>query len=111
MNTLKILAGWDFENTDAKRAVLRSASLPESLAEVNWSHIPADNQLTLIKLITGKPRQLKEFAVVIKVMATDCRDAVEMAYQRLNTGGEPDAVLTCPVSFPDPEIEGATVTL
>jgi hypothetical protein len=53
----------------------------------------------------------REYTVILKVRAASCRDAVEAAARLLNEGGEPDAVLTCPVSFPDPEMEGAMVTL
>lgn len=54
---------------------------------------------------------MKEFRVIVKVQAANCREAVELAAQRLNEGGEPDAVLTCELSFPDPEVEGAQVKI
>lgn len=53
----------------------------------------------------------QEFAVIIKVQAENCRDAVELAAERLAHGGEPDAVLTGYITFPDPEIDGAEVTI
>lgn len=54
---------------------------------------------------------MQEFRVIIKVQAENCREAVDLAAARLNEGGEPDAVLTGEISFPDPEVEGARVTI
>lgn len=54
---------------------------------------------------------MREWTVVIKVMAETTQGAVDAACELLNSGGEPDAVISFPISFPDPEIEGATVTI
>jgi hypothetical protein len=57
------------------------------------------------------PRPIQEFTVVVKVLATDCRHAADVACERLNTGGEPDAVLTCDVMIADPECPERTIVL
>ncbi len=54
----------------------------------------------------------QEFSVVIKVLADTSAEAVDLACERLNMGGEPDAVLTgLEIEFPDPDSEGQQVRL
>jgi hypothetical protein len=54
---------------------------------------------------------MNEYTVILKVQAETVAEAIESACERLAAGGDPDAILTCPVRFPDPEIEGAEVTI
>lgn len=51
------------------------------------------------------------WTVIIKVQAETSAGAADAACEFLNNGGEPDAVLSCGVSFPDPDMEGAKVTI
>lgn len=55
---------------------------------------------------------MKEFSVVIKVLAETSAEAADRACEFLNSGGEPDAVLTgLEIEFPDPDNEGHQVKL
>lgn len=110
------IGGWDFQPAAQRLQVIKDFFISEPAAAeteysaMDWNDLPANVREALHDECADGP-ELTEFAVVIKVIAKNNREAVERACELLNAGADPDAVLTCPISFPDPDREGQTVTL